>query len=751
MIRKYVNIILAVVLFSFQVIGAGTRVRVNQLGYLPEAAKQAILISESDITVKDFTIHDALTNEVCGQFNTVSHWGEFDKFNSNYTLDFSVFKQTGAFYIKTGDTYSPIFFINKHHFAHTTDQLLTYLRSRRIGNNVSGGWWYDASNKNRNASVNASVTYQLLFAYSNYPDIFIDAYDLQGERKPNGIPDVLDEANWGLEWLSKIQYESTPVAINGKLVAALALGAQVCKSFDTAFADRLANKAEQIYRYAEEQEVVEDLFEIIEGLQEENWRDDMQLAATQLYFLTYNKQYLKDAVTYGTSEPVPPWLFTACDPALRFYPYVNWSPYLLLQIENPQIKKDYLHNIMVSLQRARLIAQDNPFNIGVNFSENSNNKIIALHNMCLIYKQLTNDHQFVDLEESLFNWIFGCNPWGISMVTGMPDTGTTPSHPHIKSYIETDQIPVGAVVSGAVNNTCLKDSEIDGLSFDGPYERHQTEWAVYHDHVNDHVTNQPNIDASAGLIQLLAARASSVERDYLFNYNHYDLGGINRFNPDQKQILITFTAHQYDDGFRKIASALKKHNVKAAFFFSGDFLRKSKAKRQIKKLKSQGHYIGPAGNHYFQLTDWDKSLKSDLNKTVFLNDLKENYAALKKHGISKQQAPFFNPPFELYDDNISFWCKEVGIHIIRSTPGTDSNLDYTFPEMREHYYSSRDILNKIMQVEDKSGLNGYILQFNYGTNPARKDKLYKHLENLLMDLKREGYEFVDIFKAVKLR
>jgi len=354
------------------------------------------------------------------------------------------------------------------------------------------------------------------------------------------------------------------------------------------------------------------------------------------------------------------------------------------------------------------------------------------------------------LEESLFNWIFGCNPWGISMVTGMPDTGTTPSHPHIKSYIETDQIPVGAVVSGAINNACLKDSEIDRLSFDGLYERYQTEWAVYHDHVNDYVTNQPNIDASAGLIQLLAARASSVERDYLFNHNHHDLGGINRFNPDQKQILITFTAHQYDDGFRKIASTLKKHNVKAAFFFSGDFLRKSRAKGQIKKLKAQGHYIGPAGNHYFQLTDWDKSLKSNLNKTVFLSDLKENYAALKKHGISKQQAPFFNPPFELYDDSISFWCKEVGIHIIRSTPGVDSNLDYTFPEMREHYYSSRDILNKIMQVEDKSGLNGYILQFNYGTNPARKDKLYKHLGNLLMDLKKEGYEFVDIFKAAKL-
>jgi len=125
-----------------------------------------------------------------------------------------------------------------------------------------------------------------------------------------------------------------------------------------------------------------------------------------------------------------------------------------------------------------------------------------------------------------------------------------------------------------------------------------------------------------------------------------------------------------------------------------------------------------------------------LNKTVFLNDLKENYAALKKHGISKQQAPFFNPPFELYDDNISFWCKEVGIHIIRLNAGHRFQLRLHLPGDARALYSSRDILNKIMQVEDKSGLNGYILQFNYGTNPARKDKLYKHLENLLMDLKK---------------
>ena len=137
-------------------------------------------------------------------------------------------------------------------------------------------------------------------------------------------------------------------------------------------------------------------------------------------------------------------------------------------------------------------------------------------------------------------------------------------------------------------------------------------------------------------------------------------------------------------------------------------------------------------------------------KRVFLNDLKENYTALKRLGISKQQAPFFNPPFELYNDSISRWCKDVGIYLVRSTPGTYSNLDYTFPEMRENYYSSKEIIDRIMQVERTQGLNGYILQFHFGVNPGRKDKFYNHLHNLIGNLKKAGYEFVDLYTATGL-
>ena len=130
--------------------------------------------------------------------------------------------------------------------------------------------------------------------------------------------------------------------------------------------------------------------------------------------------------------------------------------------------------------------------------------------------------------------------------------------------------------------------------------------------------------------------------------------------------------------------------------------------------------------------------------------MKENYAALQKLGISKQDAPFFSPPYDLYNDSISRWCKEAGIYVIRSTPGTYSTFDYTFPEMRENYYSSKEILDQIMRVESSTGLNGYILQFNLGTNPGRKDKFYNMLPALLSNLQKDGYTFVDLFTATDL-
>jgi len=52
-----------------------------------------------------------------------------------------------------------------------------------------------------------------------------------------------------------------------------------------------------------------------------------------------------------------------------------------------------------------------------------------------------------------------------------------------------------------------------------------------------------------------------------------------------------------------------------------------------------------------------------------------------------------------------------------------------------------------LKVESTKGLNGYILQFNIGTDKRRQDKFYKQLYSLLIDLSRLGYDFVDLYKA----
>lgn len=44
----------------------------------------------------------------------------------------------------------------------------------------------------------------MLFAYQQNPQAFGDQYDANGMPGANGIPDIIDEARWGLDWALKM-------------------------------------------------------------------------------------------------------------------------------------------------------------------------------------------------------------------------------------------------------------------------------------------------------------------------------------------------------------------------------------------------------------------------------------------------------------------------------------------------------------------------------------------------------------------
>lgn len=68
--------------------------------------------------------------------------------------------------------------------------------------NLRGGW-YDAGDYNQYTSWTSNYVSSLLFTYLQNPSIWTD--DMGIPESGNGIPDILDEVKWGLDWLERMQ------------------------------------------------------------------------------------------------------------------------------------------------------------------------------------------------------------------------------------------------------------------------------------------------------------------------------------------------------------------------------------------------------------------------------------------------------------------------------------------------------------------------------------------------------------------
>ncbi|MDD3319988.1 MAG: glycoside hydrolase family 9 protein [Paludibacter sp.] len=843
MSKRIFSVLFFILCISIYTYGIDAWIRINQLGYLPSAQKKAVFISKTPRALTQFSIHDALTNEELANYTNILNKGDFQDFKSTYILDFSNFTLQGAFYIKAGLIYSPTIYINKNIYLGTADFLLNYMRQSRITPDsaiakqngivinddehfevftpietkynsgtrnkksanaitptkplpktidVQGGWKENSTNI-QYGSTSANAVFQLLLSYQLNPSAFTDAYDATGKRNPNGIPDILDEAKWGLNWLlkmypskdsllfqvcdekgdnipiennersvflangtpqglSNIKNRSTGIAsIAGKYASAFALGANSFSKLYPAFADTLSQKAFEAYQLGKENPGVCQSVPTKSNicLEEDNWSDDMELAATELYRLTYKGSFLRDAADYGRMEPITPWLCSDTAKHYQWFPFINIGHYMLANVENPRYQKEFLQNLLNGIERMNLRAAENPFNIGVPLIQGSNNLVTALATQCRLYRTITNDSSYLDLETSLIDWMFGKNPWGTSMIVGLPDYGNTPKQVYNSENKKT-QIHNGGLINGPVQKSVFNAVMDSKSSKSDEYEHFQSDWAVYHDDNVDFTTNETTLDGTASLTYLLSGKQKDGVPEKAANKNLYKYGGITRTDISKKQIALVFTGNEYADGYKKINKTLKKLNIKASFFFTGDFYRKRKFARIIKSLKKDGHYLGPSSNKNLLYCSFQNRDSMFISKADFLNDLKASFKAMEKFDLKKKDSPFFLPPYEWYNDSISKWSKEVGLQLISNTPGTLTSADNTVPEMRANYFSSIEIYNKILDTESKEGLNGNIMLFHLGTDKKRPDKFYPRLYSLLIELSKLGYDFIDLYRATDM-
>lgn len=814
---------------------AGSWVRINQIGYLPEATKVAVFMSDDAVKVDGFELVDAFTGDVAWRSDAVRPMGALGQMKTTCRLDFSALKTDGAYYIKVlssgGETRSEIFPINPKVYDGAADFVLNYMRQQRCGWNpffkdschrkdgiivghpdpkkdstfldVTGGW-HDASDCLQYTTTSANAIYQMMFAYQSNPVAFSDNHLADGTPGRNGIPDIIDEIYWGLKWLDKMNPEpgemynqiaddrdhvgmrvpnddqadygwgkgeyrpvwfcsgepqqrgkrgdknkTTGVASTaGKFASDFAFGAEILKPFYPEFAEKIGAKAQAAYDAGVAKPGVCQTASVVSPYiyEEDNWVDDMELAAYEMFRRTGDKKYRTEAIEYARREPVTPWMGADSARHYQWYPFMNMGHYRIAKNFGGKVSAEFIRNIRSGIQRVYERGKDHPFMFGIPGIWCSNNLTSAMLTQCILYRELTGDTTYQEMEGSLRDWLLGCNPWGVSMIVELPKGGIFPTQPH--SFIINYKMgnTTGGLVDGPVYATIF--GSLLGIRTDGGinYEEFQPGDLVYHDSTHDYSTNEPTMDGTASLTFPLSyyQREGSATAAHLTTQtdnNIYQDGGIIRTAPSVKHIDFVFTAADKADGAERIISTLRKYNIKGGFFFTGEFFEMYPD--VVRRLVAEGHYVGSHSYGHLLYAPWGSRDSLLVTKQEFEEDIFKSYKVLREFGIT--DAPYFIPPYEHYNATISSWARQLGLQVINYTPGTLTNGDYTTPEMKR-YFSSKEILSRIWEYErtDPNGLNGHIMLIHFGTDPARTDKFYDKLPGLIRELRRKGYSFTPL-------
>lgn len=565
--------------------------RVSSMGYLPDDIKAAVYLGNRNVTAAEVSITDRTGHTYRADSVTVEQpWQAGQEASRVY---FSSLTTPGEYVLTVSDAEPVKVYIGKDAFARGIHELpLQYLRQQRCGYNpvhdalchqndghlvLSGdldgrhfdvrGGWHDASDYLQYLTTSANTVYQLLFAYRQNPAVWGDSHDGAGRPGANNIPDILDEARWGLEWMLRMnprdglylnqiaddrdhrfvgapQRDSTdygwgpggarpvypcsgqPYGLKqnknrstgqassvAKFASSFGLGAELFRSIDPAFADTLEAHSQKAYLHAEAHPGACQTVPCNSPYfyEEDNWTDDLELAAITRFRVTGNAGLLSRAAELGRMEPTTPWMGADSARHYQWYPFLNLGHYELANADGPQ-RPEFVNLLREGVRKVAGRGAGNAFRIGIPFVWCSNNFAVAFVTQAMLYRDLTGDDSFREAETAVRDWLFGVNPWGQTMIIGAAEA--SPRDPHsAMTDMEVNGRPgieflAGGLVDGPVYNTIF--SALQGVHLRHPdaFSAFQGGRAVYHDDFSDYSTNEPTMDGTASLTYFLGRLAA---------------------------------------------------------------------------------------------------------------------------------------------------------------------------------------------------------------------------------------------------
>ena len=510
------------------------QIRVNQVGFLLNDSKQALLMAtdfESNATFK-VVGSDGATALSASAENKISSWNT--AYSNVYLLDFSSVKKPGTYFLKVEGTFpavSPSFQIGTRNEiyrpllrnalfffqaqrdgadvsstvlnrqpSHLTDKQALVYKVPVFGKNgmrggleksegpvdVSGGW-FDAGDYLKFVETASYVTAVMLQSARDYP----------AEAGHGSLADFAAEGRHGLDWLLKMWDDKTktlyvqvgigdgnqsvtgdhdvwrlpeaddqlnvqpgdpqyfikyrPVfpagpadsAISpnlaGRMAAAFALGCQVFKTSDPAYAKRLLLAAEQVFDLAATTNVTGLITAYPhEFYPEDQWRDDMEWGATELYFALADGNASANVPHPGGAYYLPlaahwarDYLDSGNGDSLNLYDVSGLAHYELCRAMDKAgtsaslevTRAALVSNLKQRLDSAVKRSQKDPFGLGCRYAGGD----LVPHVLGLVleaefYDELSHTAAYANFAQRQLDFVLGANAWGTSFIVGAGKT-----------------------------------------------------------------------------------------------------------------------------------------------------------------------------------------------------------------------------------------------------------------------------------------------------------------------------------------
>ena len=416
---------------------------VDQVGYNSTSDKSVVFCSKelpSEYEIKELEtgktvfkgdIIKKVYDEESGKYTGIGRFNDFDE-EGRYYIYADLIGESYSFSISENVYEEPFFdacrkyynnrcgiAISQHSACHTTKAHMQESPDTDI--DVTGGWHMDEK-ADRDTLMGSRILENLLLAYEINPEAFGDDEGIP--ESGNGIPDILDEAKYGAEWLLKMQDDRTggvygaaltdngaadvssaqvlvtPVSMDATINFAAALGrfSYIYQKFEPDFATASIRAADRAWEcYFNNQKATDN--------------SATYKAAAQLYRATGKSGYV------GVMED----FFALEDFTDRF----NSDENILLGSvtylsTNQEVDKSQCDILIKSLmKKAEAIAKragENSFLIS-SFGDDDFDTLLSDMRCLTITNHIIYNHEYTTIIENHLHYLMGMNPEGINYVT----------------------------------------------------------------------------------------------------------------------------------------------------------------------------------------------------------------------------------------------------------------------------------------------------------------------------------------------